>query len=241
MRYLGGKARVSKPLTDFLKSVRKTNQTYVEPFVGGGSVIRLMDGQRIASDFCPYLITFYKQLQNGWLPPEIISEERYKELKQLYKETVCNGEIGFAMYFCSFGGKAWGGYARDKKGVVDNRLINGQYRDSVKLQKDIKDVTFICYDYETLFKWLEDIKSKCLIYCDPPYKGTTEYKNKFDHVRFWKVMREYSTIHDIYISEYVAPEDFECVWSIERKTNLNIKNGGKSNRVEKLFKYEDNK
>lgn len=232
MRYLGGKVKISRPLTDFLKSVRKPGQIYVEPFCGGGAVISLMDGQRIGSDLCPYLITFYRQLQDGWLPPETLSEERYKELKQLYKDTACNGEIGFAMYFCSFGGKAWGGYARDPKGGYD--FVKGARNSAIRLIEAVKDVKFYCYDFATL---LQAIPLGSLVYCDPPYMGTTGYKFKFDHTRFFNVMRTFSHIHDIYISEYQAPEDFNCVWQIDRKTCLNTADGGKANRVEKLFKF----
>lgn len=83
----------------------------------------------------------------------------------------------------------------------------------------------------------EDVNSKCLIYIDPPYKGTTKYSTIFDHNRFWEVVRRFSSKHDIYVSEYVAPDDFECVWSIIRKTELNTKQG-KAIRTERLFKGE---
>lgn len=243
MRYLGGKARIAKPLTNFLKSIRKPDQIFVDGMTGGGSIIRNIGGQRIANDICPYLIAFYKQLQEGWLPPETLSEERYQELKQLYKNGECNGEIGFAAYFCSFGGKFWGGFARDKKSDRDFtneayedslRLIRGQYRDSIKLQEGIKDVSFFCGDYEDL---LGSLFPGCLVYCDIPYIGTTEYKTKFDHERFYNIIRKLSGCHDIYISEYTMPNDFECVWSCERKTNLNMADGNKGDRTEKLFKF----
>jgi DNA adenine methylase len=233
MRYLGGKVRIAKQLTAFLKSVRKPGQIYVEPFVGGGAIISLIDGPRIGSDLCPYLITFYRQLQDGWLPPEILSEERYKELKQLYKETVCNGEIGFAMYFCSFGGKAWGGYARDPKSGYD--FVKGARNSAIRLIQTVKDVKFYSRDYEDL---LRTLPLGCLIYCDIPYINTTQYRFSFDHTRFFNIIREFSNRHDIFVSEYQAPEDFECVWQIERKTCMNTITGGKADRTEKLFKFK---
>jgi len=241
MRYCGGKFRIAKSLTNFLKYVRKQNQVFVDGMVGGGSIIRFIDGNRIANDKCPYLIEFYKAIQNGWRPKENLSEQDYKRLQKLYKDGVCNGEIGFGLYFCSWGGKFNGGYARNSKFDKSFKLVNGQLKDCYKLSDSINDVKFICSDYEDLLKYhlkvFQDIKSRCLIYFDIPYFGTTEYRFKFDHIRFWEVIREYSTIHDIYISEYVAPEDFECVWSMERKTNLNTKDACKSDRIEKLFKY----
>lgn len=233
LRYLGGKFRISKQLTNFLNSVRKEGQIYVEPFVGGASVIRLMDDPRIGSDICPFLITFYQQLQLGYIPPDTISEDRYKELKELSKQGVCNAEIGFCGYFTSFGGKWFGGVARDPGGGYD--FVKGARNTCLKFKPYLQQIKFYCSDYEDL---LRTLPLGCLIYCDPPYIGTTGYKSKFDHVRFWNIIREFSDKHDIYVSEYQAPDDFECVWQIERKTCMNTTTGGKADRIEKLFKYK---
>lgn len=233
MRYVGGKFRIAKQLTDFLKSVRKSNQTYVEPFVGGASVIRLMDDLRIGSDICPFLITFYQQLQLGYIPPETISEERYKELKELSKRGVCNAEIGFCGYFTSFAGKWFGGVARDPRNGYD--FVRGARNSCLKFKPYLQQIKFYCSDYQELFKI---IPINSLIYCDIPYINTTGYRFKFDHESYWKFIREQSNSHDIYTSSYVAPEDFECVWQIERKTCMNTIGGGKSDRIEKLFKFK---
>lgn len=50
-------------------------------------------------------------------------------------------------------------------------------------------------------------------------------------------MREWSKNNTIIISEYKAPEDFKCVGYIKTKTDINNKNGKKSERIEKLFQY----
>lgn len=73
MQYFGGKARIGKQIAEYLKSIRKDNQDYVEPFVGGGWVMSLMDGSRYGYDKHPYLISMYEQLQNGWIPPTELS------------------------------------------------------------------------------------------------------------------------------------------------------------------------
>lgn len=238
MRYLGSKMRISGQLSSFLKSQRKPGQRYVEPFCGACSILRKMDGPRTANDNCIYLITFLKCLQQGWIPPLSISEERYKELKQLYKEGICSPEIGFCGYFASFGGKWFGGMARDKKSSRD--FSHEAHKDSIKLSEGIKDVSFYCLDYKEFLKILTDAykNERFLIYCDPPYANVTGYKNKFDTKLFWDVIKEYSSRHDIYVSEYISNENFECVWSIERKTNLNMADGNKSVRTEKIFKYK---
>ena len=45
------------------------------------------------------------------------------------------------------------------------------------------------------------IPTGAIIYCDPPYKGTSEYKEgSFNHAEFWDWCREISKTHKIYIS-----------------------------------------
>lgn len=57
-----------------------------------------------------------------------------------------------------------------------------------------------------------------------PYKG-------FDSLRFWNWARNIPC----YISEYDAPDDFECVW--EKKICILSTNNGNNNiATEKLFK-----
>ena len=74
-----------------------------------------------------------------------------------------------------------------------------------------------------------------IIYCDPPYEGVAGYKDKFNHIAFWQWCREKTNEgHSVFISEYNAPNDFECLWQSELKTNMNAKYETKP--VEKLFK-----
>ena len=60
-----------------------------------------------------------------------------------------------------------------------------------------------------------------MIYCDPPYKGTAEYKEGgFNHAEFWEWVREKSKEHKVYISEYSAPNDFKAILKFERNSTL---------------------
>ncbi len=57
------------------------------------------------------------------------------------------------------------------------------------------------------------IPDNSLIYCDPPYGATTKYKDNFDYAIFWSWCREKSKEgHTVFVSEYKAPEDLECVY-----------------------------
>ena len=226
MRYLGGKSKIRKQIASFLESARKPEQIYFEPFVGGAWVLQEMSGKRIASDGNKALIAMYRALQNGWVPSETITEEEYQSLK---KDTnPHNGMRAFAGFGCSHSGKWFGGFARSS-----TRNYCGNARNSLLKQlPKIKDVQFI----DGLFH--EHKPEGMLVYCDPPYQGTTQYGafSGFDHELFWQIMRGWSKNNIVVISEYNAPDDFKCVLAIQTKTDMRV-GGIKEQREEKLFMY----
>lgn len=58
-----------------------------------------------------------------------------------------------------------------------------------------------------------------VVYCDPPYNNTKQYKSvgTFDHAAFydWLLSRDYP----VFVSEYTMPDDFAPI-AIRQKTNL---------------------
>jgi len=87
----------------------------------------------------------------------------------------------------------------------------------------------VCCDYKTL-----NIPTGSIVYCDPPYKSTTGYNGNFDHIEFWDWCRVISINSSVFVSEYEAPDDFECVWSKSVSSSL-TKNTGSKSGVERLF------
>ena len=77
------------------------------------------------------------------------------------------------------------------------------------------------------------IPDNAVVYCDVPYTGTEKYgKQSFNHDDFWKWVREQTV--PVFVSEYVAPDDFECILEIEHISTLSSTNNSKR-VVEKLF------
>ncbi len=226
MKYLGGKEKISKELSAFLESIRLPNQRYVEPFVGGCSVFSKMQGEKVAGDVHPDLIAMYQALQQGWIPPDAVSEEQYKKLKASTTTSALRGFVGFC---CSFGGKWFGGYAREG---ARNFALNGK-NSLLKIVGSIVDVEFVQGDYQMFSGELGS-----LIYCDIPYKGTTTYKTApFEYEKFYAWVREMSESNTVVVSEYNMPDDFEVVWEIER--NLELKTNDKNKkRIERLFQIK---
>jgi DNA adenine methylase len=230
MRYMGGKSRIAKRIVDELRKYYVDGMTYIEPFVGGANVVAHVDftDKRIAGDIDPRLIRMWEAVSNGWTPPLSLDEETYKRLKL---EQPDDPITGFAKYGCSFGGKAWGGYARDKSGKRD--LCNEDARRIISQQKGLVGSKWYAGLYTDA-----PVTSNCLVYCDPPYAGTTDYKTNFDHEAFWNVIREWSKDNVVLVSEYNAPDDFEAVWTLERKTGLKKSDGTSHSATERLFKLK---
>lgn len=79
--------------------------------------------------------------------------------------------------------------------------------------------------------------SNCLFYCDIPYKGTTTYDgaNSFNYEKFYQWCRELGKNNYVFISEYSMPEDFKCVWAMDRKVKQDSRKLTGQVFTEKLF------
>lgn len=233
MKYMGSKRRIAKYILPIILKDRKPGQWYIEPFVGGANMIDKVDGKRAGCDVNKYLIEALKLIRdNPETIPDIITEEDYKKAQKEKALTGLTGFIGFAM---SFGGKWFGGYGRDvagTEGCIENMRTQTRRRkqSALKQSKDLQGVIFKCCSYLDI-----KLKEPCIIYCDPPYQGTTKYKDDINHDKFWQWCRDMKTDgHTIFISEYNAPDDFKCIWQKEITSSLTQDTGSKKG-VEKLF------
>jgi DNA adenine methylase len=231
MQYLGGKSKIRKEVSTFLESVRKHNQVYFEPFTGGGWILQEMKGERIASDGNKALVSMYKALQEGWIPPEFVSEDEYKLVVKAGDTT--DPLTAFVGFGCSFAGKWNGGYARSTDKVC---YAATSYRSLMKQLPAIEDVTFVQGLYN------EHVPEDMLVYCDPPYADTTQYGafDGFDTDLFWTTMREWvSQGNTVVVSEYKAPDDFICVKEMKSRMGLSTtKDKNRVVRTERLFMHK---
>jgi DNA adenine methylase len=223
INYMGGKFANSKTIAALIEEYRKPGQAYFEPFCGGAWVLGKVTGERYANDKNKALITYYKSVQKGYIPPDNISEDEYQKIKQNQDEN--DPLTAFAMLACSFGAK-WGScYARSKYDYA----ATGQ-RASIKYRKGIEGVTFASRCYT------EFAPNDMIIYCDPPYIGTAKYKHSIDHDVFWEAMRKWSQNNTVLISEYTAPDDFQVIHEFDKKLSIRSKKGCEI-RKEKIFKF----
>ena len=234
---MGSKARFSKEILLIILKNRKIGQWYVEPFAGGMNMICNVDGNRIANDVHLDLIEMWKELVKGWSPNKITRNE-YLDVKQ-NQNNYLSCFVGWVGFNCSYSGKWFGGFAGETKTKIGTiRDYQAEAISNVTRQaKKLENVIFQNNSYHEL-----ELPPNSIVYCDPPYEGTTQYNNSFDHNLFWNWVRDISKNgHVVYVSEYNAPEDFECVWSKVAKSSLsaNGKIGGSKQSVEKLFRLKD--
>lgn len=237
MKYMGSKNRIAKYILPIILKNRTEGQWYVEPFCGGCNLIDKVTGNRIANDSHFELIEMFKALQQGWLPPTKVSEIEYLQIqgstpkaKELYgdKLDAVRGVTGFAY---SYAAKWFGGYCRGvtKNGVARDYIREG-YNNVIKQLPFIKDIIFSNTTYNLLV-----LPDNCIIYCDPPYKNTTKYKQSLDYDHFYAWCRYVKAEgHTIFISEYSMPDDFKCIWQKEQVSSLTRDTGSKR-AIEKLF------
>lgn len=248
MRYMGSKRRIAKEILPIILKGRTSKQWYVEPFCGGCNTLELVEGRRIGGDIHPQLIAMYKALQKGWQPPKLIREEEYKRI-MIHGSDELKGYAGFTH---SFGAKYGDTYRRQTddrvskefgfkpssgaglKGHYMNQAYNGEQSFNMIMSHISKLLTvdfFNCAYHEL------EIPPNSIVYCDPPYEGTSKYTTaKFPHHNFWIWVESIvEDGHTVFVSEYNAPKHFKCVWEKEVKTHLNSHRGKAFTVTEKLF------
>jgi DNA adenine methylase len=235
MKYMGSKNRIAKYLLPIILKDRKPDQWYVEPFVGGANMIDKVDGNRIGSDFNCSVVDALIFIRDCTTPLSNIeyTEYDYNNAANLARKgKTLSGVDSYALIAFSFGAKWIGGWSRGKNSKGEQRdYVSEQYRASEKQKPLLQGIKLKSCSYSSI-----EIPNESIIYCDPPYAGTTKYRDELDYGLFWQWCRDMSKKgHEVFISEYNAPNDFECLWQKEIQSGLNTDTTKKA--VEKLFKY----
>jgi DNA adenine methylase len=217
MRYMGGKTRTAKKIAlSITEHSPYCNGIYIEPFMGGASVSAAVAAtdkfkHLLLSDIDPNLILLWTAGLDGWIPPDSMSRQEYMELKSSEDSAL----RGWACYAASHSGKPWGGYGTTASG-------RNYLEESVRLFRkrceslNSANVKLQQIDYREL-----NYPDKSIIYADPPYHNTEIYRGeKFNSKEFWMRMRELSKRCFVFVSEYLAPEDWLPIWTTERKATI---------------------
>lgn len=242
MKYVGGKQKMGKKIAKFIVDTvpPDTVKGYLEPFVGGCGVFKNMIQYdfkiKIGSDYHKSLIMMWEALQKGNLVfPRVVSEEKWRKYKNSKTDSAMKGLYGFGL---SFGGDYFSGYIQKYAGN-SGRNFYTELKNSLKHTQPLiqqKNVKFYHKKYES---WKP---SNMVVYCDPPYKDTTQYKvGAFDHDKFWETMRKWSKNNFVFISEENAPNDFKCIWKEKKLRSLTPDKTKMHVSMEKVFVYKGGK
>ena len=223
MRYLGGKSKIARQLAMVIGG----GSILVEPFMGGGAMTAALAPQFdivYAYDLHPDLILLWQALQQGWTPPTSVSEEDYICLRDAGPSAL-RGFVGFAG--ASWGGKWFGGYARGGGRNYADEAVRSLARDILRMG----NVILAQADYREIV-----IPQHATIYADPPYRGTTGYGGAFDSEQFWDTAdRWVAEGATVFVSEYAAPSNWECVWEQTRTRDMKAHLTDAAQVTERLF------
>ena len=236
---MGSKNRIAKHLLPIMikDADEKGITKWVEPFLGGGNTIDKVPDRftRVGYDVNEHTVMAMIDIRDNVdkLPTEV-SEAEYKSLKGTPPSSITS----WIRFVCSFGGKFENGYARDRQGNPPRNFAKEGFDNAEKQSLNLQGVEILHDNFENISF------TNSLIYCDPPYKGTTKYKtDAFDYDKFYSWCVEQHKLGNlVYVSEYDMPQEhngclFECVWKGEIKTNFAHNRAEATHKaVEKLFK-----
>lgn len=210
MRYVGSKGRYASHIIPVIMKEHPPGAVYVEPFCGGGNIISAVPAQlKWGNDLAHFSMALLKAVGEGYVPPMRVTEAQYREVRA-QPEKYPPELVGFMMYCMSFGGKAWGGYARSNIKRDENRNYAAEcVRQLLRQAPGLRGCHFTSMDYRELV-----IPEGATVYCDPPYAGTYDfYRKPFDTETFWKWAGQLSKRCRVFVSEYSAPSEYQVVWA----------------------------
>lgn len=229
MRYSGGKEGIAAKIAAVLQPYVDRAGGYCEPFLGGASVFaRVRAPVKYGSDANPWLMCMWQAAATGWVPPTEVDEATYADLKVRKPMEPITAFVGFG---CSFGGKWFGGPARDSTGRSYAAVAQ---RSVARKIAGFGSCVLTCASYDEC-----PVPPGAVIYCDPPYADTTNgySTGSFDHSRFWEGVRAAERVgHAVFVSEYTAPPDFDVVATFAKKVTMDKRNGY-ADKGEKLFRW----
>tara|TARA_R110000782_G_scaffold253743_1_gene341925 strand:+ start:8447 stop:9157 length:711 start_codon:yes stop_codon:yes gene_type:complete len=217
--YLGGKSRLAKSFAWLLQAeIDAGRPTFVEPFVGACNVLPVLkvpSGCRvILNDAHEGLVGMWRALRDGeWSPPHV-DEATYDTLRRV--GDMMDPDTVFAAFGASFAGKCWGGFARGRKTNRDYAAESS--RATLRKRPYLKGASLHAGDYRET-----PIPDGAVVYCDPPYAGTTGYTHTTCAREFWAwceglVARGCA----VFVSEFDCPVGWVSPWSLPRRVTASL-------------------
>ena len=243
MVYMGSKSKYAQYIAPILQKAINDRgvSLYIEPFVGGANMIdKIKCERRIGYDRSDTLIALLCQARDDFskvLPEgsrELWDKGKGYAKDGIMPEDMTLADIGAIEFFASFSSRGFpGGYANNTAG---HDYFHERRNNLKKQAPALNGIEFYQSNYYDL-----PMPKDAVIYCDPPYANTKHYgyasQEKMDYVRFWNWVRELSKENYVFVSEQVAPDDFDMIWEMGVRRTNDVNN--KVRATEKLFRYKD--
>lgn len=198
VKWAGGKTRLLKQIEQRLPAdfAEWENATYVEPFVGGGSVLfHMLKNHRnisraIINDINPVLIRSYQRIKEDPTPiiqtldklrqdynkilNEEIREKFYYRIRETFNSMIFEDDQKVA-FFIFLNHTCFNGlYRENRKGEFN--VPHGKYKNPIifneknimELHHALQKVEIFCGDFSEIFTILET--EPTFVYLDPPYR-----------------------------------------------------------------------
>lgn len=235
MQYLGGKSGEGKRIASICSARLKPDSLFVDMFCGSLNVVRhVKHPHRLAVDACGPLIAMWKAALNGWVPPRVVTKTEYDKIKRTQDPK--DPMTAFVLFGVSFGGKWCGGYAKDRP---EQRYAECASNGVVKKAKDCVGLVLEHNTFQQKHPgcWPEGT----VLYCDPPYEGTTGYKaiEPWNPGAFWYWASAHAQrgVH-VFVSEGTGtnpPTGWRVVDEQVAVQGGRLTPGSKAPRVDRLF------
>lgn len=236
MQYMGGKARQAKYIREVVAKMRGDRDHYLEPFMGGGSVLAAVApdfARAVGADASGPLVELWQAvIADQWHPPVHMSREVYNAMKEHPADCPLKG---WAAYSASYQGKYFAGFngeATHRDYMAEN--ARGLERKAAALRGH-PDLVILHADYR-----MHAVTDQTVVYCDPPYADTTSYGaiGAFDSMEFWTTAQKWGESGAlVLVHEYSAPDGWVPVLTTYRTEVMDRKSSGK--RAEILYMWDE--
>lgn len=236
MRWFGSKKRQAARIANLFRPFND-GRPFIEPFMGSGAVLmetaKFWKGKIFAADINPFLMTYWRCIQRGCrLRRMTITEHEWQEFRHRWRYGERSWELLYIGLGTNFSPSHNGLYSTS---FTDNLAYQANYAE--RFRPALQRARLFIKDY----RFFEPAAQRggCLFYLDPPYANSSRegsYMPSFDYDGFWNVARAWSRNSLVFVSERVAPADFECVLEMKKTTPMNFRNRRNVQRyLERVF------
>lgn len=250
MMYLGSQRKVVKQIKDIVLSGWGTEyKTYIEPFVGSGSMLRevpaIAGTEIIGFDKNHYLIAFYNYCKVALLHEDVTHFNRKYMKDDLLEVVISRGDytyyrdvakydeaqretMGISDEFLGYVGLMYAFNGDFFAGFVDEKTKTANVKSFLSSLPQFINKHFYPHTYEVVRHILPDDK-RTIIFCDPPRVHKTNNGRSFrknwleieDRNAMYAEMWDWTAKGNVvYLTDNEAPEPFHKLWTSDNSFGL---------------------